>query len=509
MDDNTNAVTAQVPEAQAPEVNQAYMDRLFCSTKERISYVTYKALGGITLGSNDVGSSLWLYKIFGVLPESYANAMAGLRIYDMINDPLSAAIIDNMRTRWGKFKPFQYLSLLPGVIMGVFSCFMPLFANAWGLDAAGRLLMLMIFNYANETIGAFFGGGGYIDNVFTPNPNERTSLLVSAKFVGDLIAKFPGQILSFLYDLINNGVMKGSMTNVFVTTKTIVWVVAIVPTIFWYINSRERVPQSEKPPHPVKGVLSVFRNRPLLISTLCDLVGGIDVGADEALYRNDVLKFNTLGMVAGIPGMPLSYASYAFVPKFRARFSTKTLWFFQSGSIVISEALFFFVGMIGGKENGWYLKKLPMTIAFGAGNMLEMVFYATKGIIEDEINYEVLDYCEWKNGFRVEATIGMMKGYFNKIKDMLLQLINSRLLQSWAGYQIGEDAIQTTETKWRIFLLAHGPHLIFDLLGLIPMIFYNIDKPMREKMYLDLERTRAAQAARATAGEPGGQVKEN
>ena len=498
MDDLKKNAVAQEPEEKAPEMNQAYMDRLFCSTKERVTYVAYKALGGIKLGSNDVGSSLWLYKIFGVEPEKYANAMAALGIYDMINDPLSAAIIDNMRTRWGKFKPFQYLSLIPGVIMGVFSCFMPLFANAWGLDAAARLVMLMIFNYANETIGAFFGGGGYIENVFTPNPNERTSLLVGAKFVSDLIAKFPGQLLSILYDLINNGILKTTMTSVFVTTKTVVWVVTIVPTIFWYIVSRERVPQSEKPPHPVKGVLSVFRNRPLLISLFTDLIGGIDVGTDEALYRNDVLKFNTLGMVAGIPGTPLSYASYAFVPKFRAKFSTKTLWFFQSGSIVISEALFFFVGMIGGKENGLYLKKLPMALAFGAGNMLEMVFYATKGIISSEINYEVLDYCEWKNGFRVEATIGMMKGYFYKVKDIVLKLVNSRLLQTWAGYQIGEDVIQTPETKWRIFLLAHGPHLIFDVLGLIPMIFYNIDKPMREKMYLDLERTRAAQAVRAT-----------
>ena len=507
MDERKNAPLEE-NEAKAPEMNRAYMDRMFCSTKERISYVSFKALGELKLDGNDIGSSLWLNKIYGVLPTKYADAMAVLGIYDMINDPVSAAIIDNMRTRWGKFKPFQYLSLLPGVLMGIFGCLLPVIANSFAMDAAARLVMLMIFNYANETIGAFFGGGGYIDNVFTPNPNERTSLLVSAKFVGDLISKFPGQILSFLYDLINNGVMKSSMTNVFVVTKTIVWVVAIVPTIFWYINSRERVPQSEKPPHPVKGVLSVFLNRPLLISTLCDLVGGIDVGADEALYRNDVLKFNTLPIVAGIPGTPLSYASYAFVPKFRARFSTKTLWFFQSGSIIASEALFFFVGMIGGKEKGLYLKKVPMTIAFGAGNMLEMVFYATKGIIKDEINYEVLDYCEWKNGFRVEATIGMMKGYFNKIKDLLLQLINSRLLQTWAGYQIGEDAVQTTETKWRIFLLAHGPHLIFDLLGLIPMIFYNIDKPMREKMYLDLERTRAAQAARATAGEESARAQE-
>ena len=466
-------------EEQAPEMNQAYMDRLFCSTKERIAYVSFKALGGIKLGSNDVGSSLWLNKIYGVLPTKYANAMAILGIYDMINDPLSAAIIDNMRTRWGKFKPFQYLSLLPGVIMGIFSCIMPLVANAMGMDAAARLVMLMIFNYANETIGAFFG-------------------LVSAKFVSDLIAKFPGQLLSILYDLINNGILKTTMTSVFVTTKTVVWIVTIVPTIFWYIVSKERVPQSEKRPNPVKGMLSVFRNRPLLISLFTDLITGIDVGTDEALYRNDVLKFNTIGMVAGIPGGPLSYASYAFVPKFRARFSTKTLWFFQSGSIIISEALFFFVGMIGGKENGLYLKKLPMALAFGAGNMLEMVFYATKGIISSEINYEVLDYCEWKNGFRVEATIGMMKGYFYKVKDIVLKLINSRLLEIWAGYQIGESAIQTAETKWRIFLLAHGPHLIFDVLGLIPMIFYNIDKPMREKMYLDLERTRAAQAARAT-----------
>ena len=500
MDERKNAPLEET-EAKAPEMNRAYMDRLFCSTKERVSYVSFKALGELKLDGNDIGSSLWLNKIYGVLPTKYADAMAVLGIYDMINDPVSAAIIDNMRTRWGKFKPFQYLSLLPGVLMGIFGCLLPVIANSFAMDAAARLVMLMIFNYANETIGAFFGGGGYIENVFTPNPNERTSLLVSAKFVKDLISKFPGQLLSILYDLINNGILKTTMTSVFITTKTVVWIITIVPTIFWYLTSKERVPQSEKPPHPVKGVLSVFRNRPLLISLFTDLIGGIDVGTDEALYRNDVLKFNTIGMVAGIPGMPLSYASYAFVPKFRAKFSTKTLWFFQSGSIIFSEALFFFVGMIGGKENGLYLKKLPMALAFGAGNMVEMVFYATKGIINSEINYEVLDYCEWKNGFRVEATIGMMKGYFYKVKDIVLKLINSRLLEIWAGYKIGEDAIQTAETKWRIFLLAHGPHLIFDVLGLIPMIFYNIDKPMREKMYLDLERTRAARAAMATDGE--------
>ena len=137
MDERKNAPLEET-ETKAPEMNRAYMDRMFCSTKERVSYVSFKALGELKLDGNDIGSSLWLNKIYGVLPTKYADAMAVLGIYDMINDPVSAAIIDNMRTRWGKFKPFQYLSLLPGVVMGVFSCFMPLAANAMGLDAAAR-----------------------------------------------------------------------------------------------------------------------------------------------------------------------------------------------------------------------------------------------------------------------------------------------------------------------------------------------------------------------------------
>ncbi len=482
---------------EVPQLNQAYMNRLFCSTKERIGYILVTVFGAIGLGKYDIGSDIWLYKIFGIEPEGLAKAQIGLGIYDIINDPISAAIVDNMRTRWGKFKPFQYLSLLPGIAMGLFGILMPIIAQNAGLDTGKKLIMYMVYLYGNETIGAFFSpGAGYINNVFTPNPNERTSMLVSAKFVGMLFEKLPAQVMGILYDLIGNGIIKSSLTKTFVSARSVVWVLAMLPTIYWYFVSKERVPQSETPPNPIKGILSVFKNRPLLIYTLSGLIDGINIGSGEDLYYNDVLKFNMLPTIGGIPGSPVSYASYAFVPKFRKRFSTKTLWFLNSGSIIFSEGFFFLVGLIGGKKKGLYLKKIPMTIAFGIGNIVEMIFYATKGIIGNEINYEVLDYCEWKNGFRVEATITLITGYFNKIKDIILRVINAKLLQTWAGYQIGETTVQTAETKWRLFLIAFGPHLIFDLISLIPMIFYNIDKDTREKMYLDLEVSRAKEAAR-------------
>lgn len=478
-----------------PNLNKAYMNRMFCSTKERISFILHSAFGDLGLGKYDVDSNIWLYKIFGIEPVAYAKAKVALTVWDMVNDPISAAIIDNMRTRWGKFKPFQYLSLFPSIATGLFTCLLPVIATFFGFGTSQRLTMFMVIKWINETVGAFFGGGGYIDNVFTPNPNERTSLLVSTQFIKSLLSKFPAQVMGFFYDMIENGILGLSVTKVFVVTKTVVWSLAMFSNVLWYINSKERVPQSEKPPHPVKGILSVFKNRPLLIYTLSGLIDGINIGDGEDLYYNDVLKFNLLPTIAGIPGSPISYASYAMAPKFRKKFSTKGLWYLSRGSVVFSETFFFLVGLIGGKEKGLYLRKVPMTIAFAIGDCVEMVFYATKNIIGKEINYEVLDYCEWQNGFRVEATINLITGYFTKVKDAILNIVNANLLQNWANYQIGETAVQTSETKWRLFLIAFGPHLIFDMLSLLPMVFYNIDKDTREKMYIDLERSRALRAA--------------
>jgi Na+/melibiose symporter-like transporter len=322
-------------------------------------------------------------------------------------------------------------------------------------------------------------------------------MLVVAKFFADV--KIPAQLFGILYDLIDNGKLDMDVTRLFVVRKLVIWVSTTVVNVNWILVSRERVPQTEKPPHPLKGFLSVFRNKPLLIYTLTDVVDGIDIGTSESLYYADVLHFNMLPTVGGIPGSPVSYLSYTWAPKFREKYSTKRLWLMQRFSIFVSEAFFLLFGMIGGKTQGLYLKRVPMTIAFGLGNVLEMVFYATKQIVGSEINYEVLDYCEWKNGYRVEATINMINGYFKKLKDILLRIVNGWLLEKWAGYQSGLTASQSIDTMWKMFVASFAPRLVFDFLSMVPMFFYNIDRGTREQMYLELEQRRAAEAARIKA----------
>ena len=87
------------------------------------------------------------------------------------------------------------------------------------------------------------------------------------------------------------------------------------------------------------------------------------------------------------------------------------------------------------------------------------------------------------------------------MRGIALTKINSLLLARWAGFESGITAVQTEETMWRMFVAAFGPRLIFDFLGMIPMFFYNIDQKTRDRMYLDLERSRATTAARATTEE--------
>ena len=106
MDENNKTAVSEQEYITNFNTSEAWMNRTFCSTKERVAYLVKSSVGSLSLGKYDTGSDIFLYKIYGLSPDARANAAIGLTIYDMINDPLSALIIDKMRTRWGKFKPF-------------------------------------------------------------------------------------------------------------------------------------------------------------------------------------------------------------------------------------------------------------------------------------------------------------------------------------------------------------------------------------------------------------------
>lgn len=122
----------------------------------------------------------------------------------------------------------------------------------------------------------------------------------------------------------------------------------------------------------------------------------------------------------------------------------------------------------------------------------EMMVYGVRHVIPDELRNETMDYCEWKNGYRVEAMTGVAKGLVNKIQSVIMNSFKSFVLAE-IGYVQGQTTgTQTDKAKWWLFALGTGIPHITGCLGVIPKLFYPIDNKMRDQMYSELAARRKA-----------------
>ena len=67
---------------------------------------------------------------------------------------------------------------------------------------------------------------------------------------------------------------------------------------------------------------------------------------------------------------------------------------------------------------------------------VEMWVYGVRHVIPDELYNEAMDYCEWKNGYRVEAMTGAARGLILKIQNILMTSLKSFILAK-IGYVQG------------------------------------------------------------------------
>ena len=110
--------------------------------------------------------------------------------------------------------------------------------------------------------------------------------------------------------------------------------------------------------------------------------------------------------------------------------------------------------------------------------------------IPAEIQNEALDYCEWKNGYRSEAMIGVSRSLITKLQRAVMGSVNNIVMNKIGYIQGKEIGTQTDKTKWWIFALGTGIPIISSCLGIVPKLFYTLSADKRERMYADLQARR-------------------
>jgi len=468
--------------------------RRYIGGKETIGYIMFDWAGGFDIG--DMGE-VFLSRVLNL--DLGMRALIDTFIkgpWDVINDLWFATAIDKTRTRFGKFRPYLFLSLLAGVPFKMFYYIMPFLF--WGTPPAygPKLVAYAVLAVLSEASGTFnqFSSAGMLATI-TPDMYERTRLITLNNFVQNFtMKKLPAYIFDAVVTYLNFSGLEDGATLLKLRSVCLIFGVgtaslAALAAIYFALVARERVPQSIDQPSLRDSVKAILQNKPLLIITLTRLFGTFNIGGDgEYTYYQAVLKFPLGTTVAGIPGAVTGFLVYPYIPWARERFSTRALWLVGSHVRPMLGIAVYFLGLINNNfTNIWVI--LPIIAIWEATwtPLLKM-----RDIVERDLLNECMDYGEWKTGQRDEAKINALAGVAGKISSYLFNGINI-WLRSKIGFKTGIDytnqPLHVQRFVWGMFTFF--PAVTGNILSMIPKFFYNISKQDRERMYEDLKTRRA------------------
>lgn len=460
-------------------------DRKYVGIKETVAYLLNDFSNAFNINSY-TDRFIWDVVNIDFKTNAVVNLFTGA--WDIINDPIIATIVDKTRTRWGKFRPYLVAFQIPMTLLGALYWFIPFFFPQTSGTFLPKLIYYFAFNVINETAGTFtsIAKAGYMTTV-TPHPNDRARLITLAELLtGYMGEDMPNYIMGVLIDLINNNILKWKLQNVFLAMGLGTSIISSACTLYFFLVSRERVMQSIEAPSVKQGLKAVVNNYPVLLITLSDFLGGFSVGSSSTNYFIDVLGSASLQTILNIPSGLNGSISYAFVKPIRAKFSTKAIWVFEDLYTRFWIILLFIIGSI--KKN--YKKRLLMCILFGVQAWFDKWAFGIRKVVKAELYNEAMDYCEWKNGYRVEATIGVAKNLITKVQNIVMTSVKSLILSA-IGYEQGiAIGTQTDKTKWWLFALCTGIPQLTGILSVIPKFLYPLSGDLRNQMYSELMKRR-------------------
>ena len=468
--------------------------RRYVGSKETIAYIAQDFADSFSIGKYQ---NRFIWDVVGI--DFKINAIVTLftGAWDIINDTFISAIVDRTRTRWGKFRPYLIWMKIPLTIFGMLFWLTPVFFPNSAPDFLPKLIYYFAFNIINETANTFMtiSKTGLLSTI-TPNPEERVRLISQAnlfsRFLGE---QLPEWIMGVLIDLINSKTVKWKLQNLFIGMGAATAIMSSLMTFWFYMVSKERVMQSVEKPSIMQGFKAILNNKPLLIITLSDFFGGFSIGQSRSDYYIDVLGSASLQTIVGIPAYPILNLSYLWVAPLRRRFTSKTLWVVEDLWTDICWLVVFGVGSI----NKNFMSRKFMIPTMMIEEFVEMFVYGVRHTIPEELRNEAMDYCEWKNGYRVEAMTGVAKSLVTKIQGIIMSSVTNLVL-SRIGYVQGKKIdTQSDKAKWWLFALGTGIPIITSSLGIIPKLFYPIDNKMRDRMYAELAERRKAVAEQMDA----------
>ncbi|MBE3654057.1 melibiose:sodium transporter MelB [Vibrio navarrensis] len=433
---------------------------------DKITLQTKLSYGLGALGKDFACAPIYIFLMFyftdvaGLSAAFVGTIFLAARIIDAITDPMMGVIVDNTRSKFGKFRPWIVIGTLLNaiVLVGLFSTHMFEGTALYIYAAAAYILWGLTYTIMDIPYWSMIPA-------LSSSRQEREKLVVWPRLFASLAWFITGTYGLHIVGELGNGNQGDGFFNV----AMLIAVLFVMSAFLIARNVKEqaapvKTPSAEK--FNFKDVLTIIgKNDQLkaLIGTVLSFqIANLLVGGFAIYYFSyalgDADLFPVYMMVAGVAEV----AGVFLFPRIAAALPRKNLWLIACGFPVLSCVLLLLMGFIA-PANALMIGMAGAAIKFGVGiaNALQTVMLA-----------DVVDYGEHKTGRRSESVIFSVQTMLVKFAGAAGGFIVGIGL-SVVGYQ--PNVAQSAATIAGLeFMMIGFPAIMMVLSGIVYWRFYRL-----------------------------------
>lgn len=474
----------------------------YVGVRENLAYGFANA--GQVFGYNLVAGgylSLFFTKVFGIPEEAVATMILVLGIWDTVNDPIMGGIIDRTRTRYGKLRPYLLIVPIPLAIATIM-----LFAGPEILADTKSTVIKIVYMYISYFIWELFYTLGDVpfwgmSTAISPSPSDRTRAISSARFISSILGGLSTTILVVMMDLSNSGAWGLTLSQDFLILAVVAAVMILGLFSLAGRKTKERVVQSVKEPSVLEGFKVMFKNKPLMLIIIGNVIGALSglAGVFQTYYYSEVLNLNSAVLWINLPGTIFGFLTYLLIPKVKKKLDNRQIVMLNLVCRFVVGTLVFVLGLKFYNTN-----ILVISILLMIQNFVFSFFNTINMVIPTEMIGDTVDYMEWKTGERNEGVsfsvltfVGKLTGSVStSLGTALLPVIGLTFTTNQAGESVTMKGEHTDLFVWALFTCI--PYLL-GLLSIIPYLFYDLTGKKLEKIRADM-KVRREQLSKEVSG---------
>lgn len=418
---------------------------------------------GLSLGNTLIGSTI------GITPmhiQYMAMIQTVLGIFFTI---IRGKIVDNTRTKWGRFRPYIAIMGFPIIAMAALYIYLPVPTMPY----SQKLILTFLFSISISMVQPLFTDTySELGTVISSNSEERAKITA----INGIIYSFAPTLTGLFVPILSN--LTGGYTNINTYRYVIVPVAAIGVglNLFTAFGCKERIvsPKNYVPKINIwEGALEIYKNKHWWLRSVAGWIGFLESACGVIfswMFIYGTQDMATYGVLNTVLGTASGIAMFS-APFLLKRLGNRRLLLCHNGANVL-----FVCGML-------FSFKIPLL--FFIFNYLNTYVNALTLVYNNVMHAEVKDYQQYISGKRMDfmfGTAGLISLPVTMLSGLLLPYIYECL-----GITTNYDILFDPTIRNNVFAVLCALSIIGAALNLIPFFFYSMSVEKHRNIIKALE----------------------